>query len=50
MAEAEQSSSEQAMGSAFEQALWVLFDGLVPQLQGDLAERRRPAPPPYQFE
>jgi 6-phospho-3-hexuloisomerase len=33
MAEAEASSSAQAMGSAFEQALWILFDALVPRLQ-----------------
>ena len=33
MAEDEQSSSEQAMGSAFEQAMWVLFDAMVPELQ-----------------
>jgi 6-phospho-3-hexuloisomerase len=33
MAEAESSGSAQAMGSAFEQALWILFDALVPRLQ-----------------
>jgi 6-phospho-3-hexuloisomerase len=33
MAEAEQSSSGQAMGSAFEQAMWILFDALMPRLQ-----------------
>jgi 6-phospho-3-hexuloisomerase len=33
MAEAEASNSAQAMGSAFEQALWILFDALVPRLQ-----------------
>jgi 6-phospho-3-hexuloisomerase len=33
MAEAEAGSSAQAMGSAFEQALWILFDALVPRLQ-----------------
>jgi 6-phospho-3-hexuloisomerase len=33
MAEAEASTSGQAMGSAFEQALWILFDALVPRLQ-----------------
>ncbi len=33
MAEDVQSSSEQAMGSAFEQAMWVLFDAIVPELQ-----------------
>jgi 6-phospho-3-hexuloisomerase len=46
MAEAEASNSAQAMGSAFEQALWILFDALVPRLQaatGQSAEdlRRR---------
>jgi 6-phospho-3-hexuloisomerase len=38
MAEAEQSSSFQAMGSAFEQALWILLDALVPQLQTALGQ------------
>lgn len=33
MAEQEGSSSGQAMGSAYEQAMWVLFDALVPMLQ-----------------
>ena len=33
MAQAEGSSSRQAMGSAFEQSLWILFDALVPRLQ-----------------
>lgn len=33
MADAEGSSSKQAMGSAFEQSLWILFDALVPRLQ-----------------
>lgn len=33
MVESEASSSPQAMGSAFEQALWILFDALVPRLQ-----------------
>jgi 6-phospho-3-hexuloisomerase len=33
MAETEASNSAQAMGSAFEQALWILFDALVPRLQ-----------------
>jgi 6-phospho-3-hexuloisomerase len=33
MAEGEQSRSTQAMGSAFEQALWILLDALVPRLQ-----------------
>ena len=36
MAEAEQSSSFQAMGSAFEQSLWILLDALVPRLQAAL--------------
>lgn len=38
MAEAEQSSSIQAMGSAFEQALWILFDALMPRLQTSLGQ------------
>jgi 6-phospho-3-hexuloisomerase len=38
MAEAERSSSSQAMGSAFEQALWILFDALVPRLQTALGQ------------
>ena len=38
MAESEQSSSAQAMGSVFEQALWILFDALVPQLQAALGQ------------
>jgi 6-phospho-3-hexuloisomerase len=38
MAEDEQSSSTQAMGSAFEQALWILFDALVPRLQTSLGQ------------
>jgi len=33
MAQAEAKDSAQAMGSAFEQALWILFDALVPRLQ-----------------
>jgi 6-phospho-3-hexuloisomerase len=33
MAESEASSSGQAMGSAFEQALWILLDAVVPRLQ-----------------
>jgi len=46
MAQAEGASSGQAMGSAFEQAMWILFDALVPRLQaatGQTAEdlRRR---------
>jgi len=38
MAEVEQSSSTQAMGSAFEQAQWILFDALVPRLQTTLGQ------------
>lgn len=38
MAEAEQSDSTQAMGSVFEQALWILFDALVPRLQAELGQ------------
>lgn len=38
MAEAEQSSSEQAMGSAFEQAMWLYFDALLPRLQAMLGQ------------
>ncbi len=38
MAEAEQSSSQQAMGSAFEQAMWIYFDALLPQLQEMLGQ------------
>lgn len=38
MAEAEQSSSTQAMGSAFEQAMWLLFDALIPRLQAALGQ------------
>lgn len=38
MAEAEHSSSGQAMGSAFEQALWILLDALVPRLQDMLGQ------------
>jgi 6-phospho-3-hexuloisomerase len=38
MAEAEQSSSSQVMGSAFEQALWVLLDAVVPRLQAALGQ------------
>ncbi|MBS1254160.1 MAG: 3-hexulose-6-phosphate isomerase [Anaerolineales bacterium] len=36
MAEDEQSSSLQAMGSVFEQAMWIFFDALVPRLQDEL--------------
>lgn len=38
MAEGEQSSSVQAMGSVFEQAMWILFDALVPRLQKELGQ------------
>jgi len=38
MAEKEQSSSEQAMGSAFEQAMWILFDAIMPRLQTALGQ------------
>ncbi|TEU07951.1 MAG: SIS domain-containing protein [Anaerolineales bacterium] len=38
MAEAEQSSSVQSMGSAFEQTLWIYFDALVPRLQAALGQ------------
>jgi 6-phospho-3-hexuloisomerase len=34
----EGSSSSQAMGSAFEQSLWILFDALVPMLQVRLGQ------------
>ena len=38
MAETQPSSSTQAMGSAFEQAIWIYFDVLVPQLQTALGQ------------
>jgi 6-phospho-3-hexuloisomerase len=38
MARAEGSASGQAMGSAYEQALWLLFDALVPRLQTELGQ------------
>ena len=38
MAEKEGSSSEQAMGSAFEQSLWILFDAVLPTLQQRLGQ------------
>lgn len=38
MAEQEGSKSGQAMGSAYEQAMWVLFDALVPMLQVRLGQ------------
>lgn len=44
LADNEGSSSGQAMGSAFEQAAWILFDALVPRLQaarGETAESLR---------
>ncbi len=46
MAEDESDSTGQAMGSAFEQAMWILFDAMVPELKaktgqsdGDLRAR-----------
>ncbi|MCP4165728.1 MAG: hypothetical protein GY759_07520 [Chloroflexi bacterium] len=38
MAEAEASRSTQAMGSAFEQSLWILFDAMIPRLQQALGQ------------
>jgi 6-phospho-3-hexuloisomerase len=38
MAEKEGSSSGQAMGSAFEQSLWILFDAVLPILQQRLGQ------------
>lgn len=38
MAQQEGSSSGQAMGSAYEQAMWILFDALVPMLQVRLGQ------------
>lgn len=38
MAEKEMSSSSQAMGSAFEQSMWILLDALVPHLQVALGQ------------
>jgi 6-phospho-3-hexuloisomerase len=38
LADSEQSSSGQAMGSAFEQGLWILLDALVPRLQAALGQ------------
>ena len=38
LADAEQSGTTQAMGSAFEQALWILLDALVPRLQEALGQ------------
>jgi 6-phospho-3-hexuloisomerase len=38
MAESEHSRSFQAMGSAFEQSLWILLDALVPRLQTALGQ------------
>jgi 6-phospho-3-hexuloisomerase len=38
MAEHDHASSEQAMGSAFEQAMWILFDALIPELQACLGQ------------
>ena len=38
MAKAERSVSRQAMGSAFEQSLWILFDALVPRLMAETGQ------------
>jgi 6-phospho-3-hexuloisomerase len=38
MAKTEGSASKQAMGSAFEQALWLLFDALVPRLMAETGQ------------
>ena len=38
MAKAEGSASKQAMGSAFEQSLWILFDALVPRLMAETGQ------------
>ncbi len=38
MAKAEGSASKQAMGSAFEQSLWIMFDALVPRLMAETAQ------------
>ncbi len=38
MAEVEASCSTQAMGSAFEQSLWILFDAMIPRLQQALGQ------------
>ena len=41
MAQREGSSSSQPMGSVLEQAMWVLFDALVPMLQVRLGTKCR---------
>ncbi len=38
MAEQEGSTSQQAMGSVFEQAMWILLDSIVPRLQTALGQ------------
>jgi 6-phospho-3-hexuloisomerase len=38
MAEQEGSSSQQSMGSPFEQAMWILLDAIVPRLQAALGQ------------
>ena len=38
MAEQEGSTSQQAMGSVFEQAMWILLDSIVPRLQAALGK------------
>jgi len=38
MAKTEGSVSKQAMGSAFEQSLWLLFDALVPRLMAETGQ------------
>jgi 6-phospho-3-hexuloisomerase len=38
MAHSEGSSSSQPMGSVLEQAMWVLFDAMVPMLQVRLGQ------------
>jgi 6-phospho-3-hexuloisomerase len=38
MAAGEGSSSSQAMGSVYEQAMWIFFDALVPKLQARLGQ------------
>jgi 6-phospho-3-hexuloisomerase len=38
MAKAEGTGSGQAMGSAFEQSLWILLDAIVPRLRKELGQ------------
>ncbi len=38
MAEQEGSSSQQSMGSPFEQAMWILFDAIVPRMQASMSQ------------